>query len=280
MRVNVDSRALLDPRFARLGMRCSPAINRHEALGRCIRVWNAAYEARSPIMLCEDVDAHAEVIGFADAMIGSGLAALLDPSDADLLRRAHLRGVKGRIDWLLLQDKKSALGVAKRMAALNHVVLELANKSADDPRDDPFENPGVAHGVVHGDIPITPDQAPDQAPSAHPLAEVAVAEINRLSGARYSADSKETSKNARAIAKAGATPEIVRSVIASKWRAWSGDDRMREHFKPSVLLRPSNFAKYAEDLAARGDRTASHRAAQAPTQIQIDDQIFDVPGAA
>ncbi len=81
------------------------------------------------------------------------------------------------------------------------------------------------------------------------LAEAAVSEINAHARTAYRADSTATLKDCKRLFESGRTPEQIRAVIQSK-RGWLGDDRMRSQFKPSVLLRPSNFERYLEDLQA------------------------------
>src|SRR5690242_6272914 len=72
MRVNVDSKALKDPRFRRMARELE--INWHEALGLCIEVWNYAYEARSELLAGDDIDSIVDRAGVAVAMLGAGLA--------------------------------------------------------------------------------------------------------------------------------------------------------------------------------------------------------------
>lgn len=97
------------------------------------------------------------------------------------------------------------------------------------------------------------------------LAETAVTEINRLSGSKYEATSKSTLDDCKVLAKSKRTAAQVVSVIASK-REWVGHPTMAKQFKPSVLLRPSNFAKYLEDIEAR--RPVSNAAANDSAPIR------------
>lgn len=95
---------------------------------------------------------------------------------------------------------------------------------------------------------------------AQVLAEVAVAEINRLSGSRYTATSKSVVDDCKALAKDKRTPEQVKAVVAFKATKWVGCPKMGEQFKPSVLLRRSNFTKYLDDMnAAPSTRAAAVR---------------------
>src|SRR5688500_11556031 len=97
MRVNVDTKAFTDPRFFRLGAKLKT--NRHEALGRCLLVWSVAYENRSPIITAADIDAAADQIGFAAAMIAADLAQ-------NHRGKVRLRGIVDRVHWLIGQDRK------------------------------------------------------------------------------------------------------------------------------------------------------------------------------
>lgn len=97
---------------------------------------------------------------------------------------------------------------------------------------------------------VTTDRQTRQTDKTDELAALAVAEINRLRGTHYEATSTTTIKHCKALVKSGVTVADLPLVLESKWREWSKSDQMRDQFKPSVLLRPSNFAKYREDIAA------------------------------
>ena len=62
--------------------------------------------------------------------------------------------------------------------------------------------------------------------------------------------------------------------MQAKYRQWAGDAKMAEQLKPSVLLRPSNFAKYlAEDVpTAKPIRAVPYK--------HFDDDDDDEPEAA
>lgn len=103
------------------------------------------------------------------------------------------------------------------------------------------------------------------------FANAAIAEINRLARRNYQANTDETLKNSKALTQANHTPEDAQLVVRSK-RAWLTDDKMRAQFKPSVLLRPSNFKRYlAEDVREQDRRTVVPVAAPA----QVD--TFELP---
>jgi hypothetical protein len=72
VRVNVDERALTDPRIKRLAMRLgwSP----FEALGRLVHVWAYLYDREGGALHPEEVDASADREGMASTMVLVGLA--------------------------------------------------------------------------------------------------------------------------------------------------------------------------------------------------------------
>jgi hypothetical protein len=109
MRINVDGKAMTDPRFSKAGLRLG--INKFEVRGRCLHVWLQAYENRTPLMARDDIDALAEFDGFADAMVAASLAR---PSDEPPL--LWLCGVTERIDFLLMQDAKRGKALAAKRA--------------------------------------------------------------------------------------------------------------------------------------------------------------------
>jgi uncharacterized phage protein (TIGR02220 family) len=231
VRVNVDESALTDPRFQRLRRYLS--ITFHEGIGRAVPVWMTAYNRRSAIMTTEDVDIAADLDGFAGAMVRADLAEQVDES------HVRLRGVEDRIQFLLKQVAKAR----KRWDNQGNAGGDAGAYAVALPRD----NQGNAGGDAYS---LALDQSQTQ-DSACALADVAVAEINRLAGTRYQADSAGTLKDAKALAREGVTSDDLRRVIAAKWSEWSKSDQMRAQVKPSVLLRPSNFRKYREDLDAR-----------------------------
>ena len=113
------------------------------------------------------------------------------------------------------------------------------------------------HAVSRTDTPDQTNQTkPDQprVVSGEPdhatlLAQTAVSEINRLAKRQYRPESEAIAKLCRALSKAKRTPEQVIAVIASK-RAWIGDPKMGQYFRPQTLLAAENFAAYLDDLEA------------------------------
>jgi len=150
VRVNVDSKALADPRFARLGARLK--MNRHEALGRCLVVWSAALGNRSARMSAADIDAHADRSGFAKAMVAVDLA------QTNGKKKLRIRGVEPRVEWLLEQDEKRELANAARKRK-----NQIESKKGD-PRDVPagkiLDGTSSPPAASHGMVPVSSDLDP------------------------------------------------------------------------------------------------------------------------
>jgi hypothetical protein len=155
MRVNVDDKAIGDPRFTRAGLKLK--MPRFEVLGRCIPVWMHAYSNRRATMSPEDIDTLAEVRGFAKVLLAVDLATKA-PGRGGLLR---LRGIQERIGFLLLQDQKSAKGVAARQLNRGSSAARSSGKSSEGeiPRREHRQPPGQPAGQPDGQ-PYSPDQDP------------------------------------------------------------------------------------------------------------------------
>lgn len=106
VRVNVDSSVITDPRFKLLAKRLG--ISLREAIGSCLFVWMTCYERRTKTLETMEVDAAAEIDGFADALIGVTLAHL------DARGRVVLHGVEARIRFLKEQSAKGSKGGKNR----------------------------------------------------------------------------------------------------------------------------------------------------------------------
>lgn len=240
VRVNVDESALTDPRFRRLARYL--AITFFEVIGRVVPVWMTAYNRRSATLTTEDVDIAADRDGFAAAMVRADLAEQVDEL------RVRVRGVTERIQFLMSQVSKAKRRWDSRSNANRDADVHAeAHADADAPAL-PGDSRSNAVGDAYSLALATGSGSKDP---ARELAAVAIAEINKIAGSRYQADSAETVKNATTLARRGVATDDVRRVIAAKWAEWSKSDQMRAQFKPSVLLRPNNFIRYREDLAAR-----------------------------
>lgn len=146
MRVNVDDVAFMDRRFKLLGGRL--AMTWQEALGRCLPVWALAYQRRSAILPAGDVDALAEVTGFASAMVEVELAV---EGEGGL----YLCGVTERIDFLLIQDAKREKARLAKMAAAG---VRRPPGRPRGKRDIPADGSrGAVPADVPGDGPYSPD---------------------------------------------------------------------------------------------------------------------------
>lgn len=141
MRVNVDD-PHSDPRVRHLARLTGAGI--HDAVGRLIAVWRAAYLLRSPWMLPIDIDAHADMDAFGEKMITARLASTEPSSDAEELLPATtfdatrapgalwIRGVRRRIPHLLSASEKGRKSAEARRAA----------RSRSAAQDEPRFNPG------------------------------------------------------------------------------------------------------------------------------------------
>lgn len=119
MRVNFDaSKAEKDPRYKRL--RFATGLPKPFMYGCCLMVWTACYEQRSPVISRAQLDAEAELAGFADHLIACDLALDLGGG------MVHVKGVEERIKYLKDQSERSHQAVeAKRAKArLAHQTVE------------------------------------------------------------------------------------------------------------------------------------------------------------
>ena len=106
MRVNVDSQVMTDARFKLMARRLG--VPWQEVLGRCVVLWMACYESRRAALPSIEIDVTAELDGFADAMIATGLGVV----NVDGL--VTVCGARSRIEWLESQREKGARGGKSR----------------------------------------------------------------------------------------------------------------------------------------------------------------------
>lgn len=176
----------------------------------------------------------------------------------------------------------------------------------------------VSRGVTSGHAvsqPVTPDQTrPDQKEIADPpkpelalplypeangmgprgeqavkpdpaeaLADVAVGEINRLSGRTFGLRSKETLGLCRGLLKNKHGAEEVLLVIRSKV-GWVSDSNMTQHFEPKTLLGPRNFERYLDAARAGPPKVIANtgarvqRFASTRTDDEPDLPSLPIPG--
>lgn len=100
------------------------------------------------------------------------------------------------------------------------------------------------------------------------FAESVIAEINRVGGRKYKADSDSVTKLCRALIKAKYTAEQAVAVVASK-REWIGDPKMGKFFRPKTLLALDNFGGYLDDLEA-GNASTNQTTGQQSYQQSAD----------
>lgn len=160
MRVNVDSKAMKDPRFKRLGRLLG--VDWHEGLGLCLEVWMYASEARSEFMTAADVDAVVDRDGFGQAMAAAELA---EPAG----ERLRLRGVRKRIGYLDQQAEKGRAGGLKSAAvrrAKKSAHLEANAEAAASTLLKQRSSPPDLVSDPAPDLTLFPDQAPTRAVAA------------------------------------------------------------------------------------------------------------------
>jgi uncharacterized phage protein (TIGR02220 family) len=215
-------------------------------------------------------------LAVGQAIMGRGeVAAVLDLTE---------RAVRTAIDRL------SALGVLTVETTKRGTVVTLRDYSSSDEHG-PSERPSLDASNDQASTVAAANGSPSneeqrseedkkQDRRERELACAAIDAINVHAGTRYAADSVETLKNARALVKAKVTPDDVRAVVAAKWSDWGGDDRMRPHFKPSTLLRPSKFARYLEDLAAGAPRRPAIAAGGVPPATGFGEEMHVPRGGA
>lgn len=104
-------------------------------------------------------------------------------------------------------------------------------------------------GGASAPIPPIPDRVAQ-------IAELAIGEINRIGKHRFDPTAESAVKLARGLARRKRTDEEILLVIRSK-KGWVSDEKMAEHFCPSTLLGPENFAKYLDKARGAGPSRAS-----------------------
>lgn len=102
MRVNLESSVWTDAEFVAL----SEAIGMDEfgTIGRCAKLWNHCYGARSATVSVRLASAITKVANFADALVECELATRIDDNTIEL------RGVKKRIAFLMKQAERGSKG--------------------------------------------------------------------------------------------------------------------------------------------------------------------------
>jgi hypothetical protein len=188
VRVNVEGKAMTDPRFKALGNEIGATW--FEAMGRCLAVWALAYERRTAVMLDRHIDAAAEMRGFARAMVAAELAG-------DVPGGVRLAGVTEGVQWLLIQDTKRAKALAAKRKAAG-MVEDVPECSGGVPGDVPHDVPislALDPDLLLSESParaparsISPTPEPVPQPHAEPPAPAIAAPIAQAPAARMGGD--------------------------------------------------------------------------------------------
>lgn len=101
MRVNVDSKVVLDPEWRLLARELD--MKMAQVLGHALLIWFACYSRKSPVLTEAEADVITEHDGFTAAMIRHGLAYTVG-------KGVSFRGVSGRIGYLLDAKEKGRRG--------------------------------------------------------------------------------------------------------------------------------------------------------------------------
>src|SRR5262245_45934728 len=116
-RVNVDQKALSDPRFGVLA-RLMGTGDRDTALGRMVRVWNECAERETQVLshaVLEDIFGHPSA---ADWLLQAELASTTWRNSRKRVagterNRIRIKGTAGRIEWLANRRREGRLGGRK-----------------------------------------------------------------------------------------------------------------------------------------------------------------------
>src|SRR5262245_23572478 len=155
-RVNVDQKALSDPRFevlARLMGYSDPDI----ALGRMVRVWNACQEMETHFLsftVLEAIFGHPDAhIWLVDADLASRQNDTGDMRKTDVNCRVkrgfvRIKGTAGRIEWLANRRRDGRLG--------GRPPRNPRDLPPDNPRGRPSDNPPAPAPALDAKIPPNP----------------------------------------------------------------------------------------------------------------------------
>jgi uncharacterized phage protein (TIGR02220 family) len=261
--VRIESKAFEDPRFGILA-RLLGFADGHHALIKVARVWQWQAEEYAPdsptYVVPNDILEHYLGLGAGEALVKSRLA-YSEPVGFEGSVGYRMRGAEGRIEWLWGKRQNGRKG--GRPCKSEPVGLGLGSQSGDLDQTDiepasnpPSPSPSPVQERESGqsgkpDAPALSLVPLPAAPKSDPVAaaaELAIAELNRLTGKRFSADSKPVIANVKALLKAKHNAEDMLRVIRFKVERWRGDAKMREHLTPTTLLRPSNFERYLVEL--------------------------------
>lgn len=140
--VHVDQRALIDPRFMKLGRSITGRLNqsaRRTALGMMICVWFECYARKTTTLSLEDIDASVGREGFSHLVLESGLGRMEDgqiylcgTQQRIFPTRGNIRGKKRQA----IIDRDSAAcvycGVTEETIEIDHVIPVSRGGSDDE----------------------------------------------------------------------------------------------------------------------------------------------------
>ncbi len=266
--VRIESKAFEDPRFGILA-RLLGFADGHHALIKVARVWQWQAEEYAPdsptYVVPNDILEHYLGLGAGEALVKSRLA-YSEPVGFEGSVGYRMRGAEGRIEWLWAKRQNGrkggrpckseplGSGLGSQSGDLDETVIE-PESNPPSPSPSPVQREERVSGKPDAPalslVPLPAVPKPDPVAAT---AELAIAELNRLTGKRFAADSKPVIANVRTLLKARHSAEDMLRVIRHKVARWKGDAKMREHLIPTTLLRPSNFERYLVELQGTAAR--------------------------
>jgi uncharacterized phage protein (TIGR02220 family) len=272
--------------------------NRFEAIGRMTVLWS----------WCTDRQLYVLTERYIRIYLGpDGVEGLVEAGFGEVVEGGvRIKGTEGRIEWAVARrERKQAAGRARAASAGRSAGRFVSDNTiapadhqqttsrppATEPADDQLppafdtntntreERENAREGQPALELELTNPPESSASPrlaleaKAKAIALAAITELNRLTSSRYEPDGKAVLDDARKIASNGFTPEDATRVVEAKVREWASDERMAKQLKPSVLLRPSNFARYVGDV--RGGNGVQARAS--PTTRDPLRQIRNIP---
>lgn len=254
--VRIEEEAFADERYADLAAAAGLSDSDH-ARGKMIRIWRQ----------CTIEQSHQLPRVVVDRILGPGGAEALQASRlgevvGDVVR---IRGTSGRIEWLqrLRDNGKHGKAGGRPKETLKGLPDETLKGVVDQT---PLAiTTALALAKEEESVSGKPD--PGLA-----FANKAISLINRHAGTKYQPDSAAVLKLVNALIKNRHTPEQAERVIASK-RAWIGDPKMGQFFRPATLLAATNFANYLSDLEAGATTTTQGPGQQYQQSTDREDAV-------
>lgn len=262
-RVNVDTYALRDTRFARLGKLLGE--NRHAALGRMVGVWAECLERGTSDLTEEEVDIAADRDGFTALAMAADLVGECE-TRAGQPRRVYIRGAAGRIEWLDELRKRSREGAKRRTEQA--IKARVQRRSETDSESNGAVNYQPARVNPQGSTPpvlaLAPVLVPKDiradvrrsAPDAPPLpkkrarkkptgpeagqAALYLEYLNRKLGSRFELRPPVVRLVARLLEDRFGQGDM-RAVAAHAHELWSTDEKMARYLTPLTLLAREKF---------------------------------------